>query len=332
MRRLVAVALASLCSIVSLVFMPLTASATATWQTTITKLPTYTTTHAFSVQYAVLSTRTDSFTVQLQQSNNGGEFFNCGSPRVTSDDPNPNAANGNSGSVPACIDNDGAYSFRFLVTPAEEGAQPTSSTSTIVDTIGPAAPIYGGKTQNGTNYVLRFTAPDTADVSTIQIFASTAKTYQAGDSTRIGLVSTSPNQQFSFAYTAPDGAARYFAIEAFDAAGNGSPVVGDPGTVVHPLASSANGGQSSNGSAAAAIAEGTTTTGGQVQGATSNGTVNAPGSGKTQKNSTGSGKVLGITTTNSSSSVWWYIVGAIIIVLLGWYYWLLRRRKLHARP
>ncbi len=322
MKRLIS-SLIGILSLVSLAVTPM-ASAATTWAATISKLPAYTTSHSFNVQYTILSTESQSFTVQLQQSNNGESFTDCGAAQLTTDDPNPNAANGNSGSVPACVTADGSYSFRFLVTPNEQASEPTATTSTTVDSVGPAAPTYSGKTQSGNTYVLSFSAPSTADVSTIQVFASTGKTYQAGESTRVGNLSASPNQSFSFSYTAPDSATRFFAIEAFDAAGNGSPTVGDPGTVVNPVRFVSQGGQ---GGGTAGTAGAQTASAGSVLGATTTGNgsghVNAPGTSQTKKN----GKVLGAATTtgNSTTAKWFAGIGSAVIILAILYYWLYGR-------
>ncbi len=325
MKRLFSSLIGTL-SLLVLAAMPIASA--ATWEATISQLPTYTTTHNFNVQYTVLSTQPDTFDVQLMQKGPGaGDFTPCGAIQHTSDDPH--ATNGNSGTVPACVSAEGNYSFEFVVNRnVQEGtdSQTTAITSTTVDTVAPGAPSYHGKTQSGNTYTLSFTAPGDSDVTHVQIFTSTGKTYPAGDSTRVGDVTVSPNQDRTFTYTAPDGATRYFAIEAFDAAGNGSPTVGDPGTVVNPVRFVSVGGQGGGGGAGAGTATTSTTTG-QVQGAsttapnTTTGQVNAPGSSNNSKNN---GKVLGAATVvNHNNKTAWIasISGAVALILLALYYW-----------
>jgi hypothetical protein len=212
---------------------------------------------------------------------------------------------------------------------AEEDTQTTATKNVHVDATGPAAPIYGGKTVSGKTYTLNFTAPSTPDVSHVQIFASTNQTYQASDATRVGDISVSPNQSKTFTYTAPDSTPRYFALQAFDAAGNGSPTVGDPGTVVNPVRFINQGGTGAAGSAGAGAGGGANTAavtagGGQVQGVTTennNGEINAPG--KSNNTDKKNGSVLGAETTKQSSSKKaWLATGGILLLLLAAYYWI----------
>ena len=325
MKRLVSSLFGAL-SLLLLAAAPMAAAASQTWTANINQLSAYTTAHNFNVQYNVLSTEQSNFCVQLFN-NGGGE----GSPVATANtqvggDQNTNY--GNSGSFPVSVAADGAYTYTVVVHKTDctntEDQQTAGTTSTTVDTTAPGAPSYHGKTQSGNTYTLSFTAPSDADVTHVQIFTSTAKTYQAGDSTRVGDVTVSPNQDKTFSYTAPDGAARYFALEAFDAAGNGSQTVGDPGTVVNPIRFVNQGGQgggttgtgSAQTAAAAGSVLGATTTGSS---GTGSGHVNAPGTSQTKKN----GKVLGAATSagNSTSAKWFAGIGSAVIILAILYYW-----------
>ncbi len=200
------------------------------WQVDISQ-PAAQNARTFDVQYTVLSTGTDSFTVKLYQ--NG-----IVAPLQTDDtSTDPNAFNGNSGTFAVSVLADGDYTY-YLAASRDSSADPIQTTSPItvhVDATAPAAPAYNGKTQSGNTYILSFTAPTDTDVKNVQIFASTSTTYTANASTRIGDIVVTPGQSQSFSYNAPDGAVRYFALEAFDTAGNGSTLVGDPGIVVNAV-------------------------------------------------------------------------------------------------
>lgn len=303
------------------------AAAFTTWTANISQLPATMNTRSFNVQYTVLSTEADTFTAQLKQSTDGGATYaNCGVAQNTSTDPND--VNGGSGALPACVTGDGDYRFEIVIIRdgGEGDSQTVGPTSTHVDATAPGAPVYGGKTQTGNSYVVKFTAPSDSDVTTVKVFASTSKTYTANSATQVGSVAVSPNQSTSFSYTAPDGATRYFSVQAFDAAGNGSSLVGDPGTVVTPVRVVNNGAAAStNGGSAVQTAAATTSTStGQVQGvSTTNGQVNAPGQSKTNN-----GKVLGVeATAKGSSNLGWYFLGGVVVILAGAYYWFFMRGK-----
>lgn len=316
MKRLIATIATSAVLVGSLVG----SAAADTWTGTISQLPATMNTHNFNVEYNAFSLQANSFTAQLKVLAPGSEgYLPCGSTQDTSADPND--VNGGAGSinVAACVPSDGDYSFEVVITRDGTGGsdvQTVGPTSTHVDATAPGAPIYHGKTQAGNSYTLSFNAPSDSDVASVQIFASTSKTYTANATTRVGSVTVSPNGAYSFSYTAPDSATRYFSLQAFDTAGNGSAIVGDPGTVITPVRFiNQLGGSGSGGTASTAAA-----TTGQVAGAsTTNGQVNATGQSKTNQGN--NGKVLGSETVVNHSNTAWYVVGGLVILFAAAYYW-----------
>jgi hypothetical protein len=333
MKRLIT----SFVTTITMLFSLTGVAAAATWMASISQLPSTMNTHSFNVQYTVLSTQADSFTATLLESTNGGAYVQCGPSQDTNSDPND--VNGGAGALPACVSADGNYSFKVLITrdESEDPSQTVGPTNTHVDATAPAAPTYNGKTQSGNTYTISFTAPSTADVTNVKVFSSTSKTYTADSAHQVGNVAVEPGQTVNnFTYTAPDSSTRYFSVQAFDAAGNGSSLVGDPGTVVNPVVFVNQGGAVATAQTAAAT---TPATAGQVQGVStttpntgSTGQVNA--SGKSTSSSSNKGKVLGIATTNKSSKKgWYYGAGATILVLLAAYWFFNRNRKsLSSKP
>lgn len=307
-------------------------AAASTWAGTISQLPATMNTHNFNVQYTVLSTETDSFTAQLKVLAPGSEgYLPCGSTQDT--DVDANDFNGGNGTlnVAACVPTDGNYSFEVVITRDGTGGsdqQTVGPTSTRVDTTAPGAPIYHGKVQSGNTYTLSFTAPSDSDVSNVQIFVSTSKTYTAGPSTFVGKVGVTPNGNYTFAYTAPNSTPRYFALQAFDVAGNGSTIVGDPGAIVHPVVFVNNGAGSSVVTASATGSGASSSNGSSSNGSNgsnSSSQVGATGPSSTTKSNQKNGTVLGTDTVTHHHNTVWYIVGGVAIVLLALYYWFFSR-------
>ncbi len=320
MKRLIT-SFAAFLSLLTLAVAPM-ASAATYWQVNISS-PSTQNSRTFNVQYTVLATATADFSVQL---------FQDGSPPGSQQSTTTDASSavGNSGTFTVTVTADGTYAYKVTATcqPAADCAGSTKPSNTVnvtVDATAPGAPTYNGKTQSGNTYTVSFKAPGDADVTNVKVFASTSKTYTADSAHQVGNVAVSPNQSASFSYTAPDSTTRYFSVQAFDAAGNGSALVGDPGTVVNPVVFVNQGGTGAVAAAQAAAA----TPAGQVQGVstttanTGNGQVNAPGKSSSAKNN---GKVLGaeITVNNSSHKVW-YASGAVVLAILAIYYWFFAR-------
>jgi hypothetical protein len=234
--------------------------------------------------------------------------------------------NGNSWTQPVTVSADGTYIFKSVASNSNGDADKEVSTTVTVDTVVPGVPNYAGKTRSGNSYTLNFTAPS-GDVTEVRIYASTSNNFTANSSTQVGTVTVNASQAKTFAYTAPDSTERFFAVQAYDAAGNGSAFASDPNTVV--VAGQPEGGRGGgNAVTTAAAATGTNGANGQTQGATTgdndnNGQVSTDGSAST---STQNGDVLGAQTTGKQSkSTVWYITAGIIALAAAAYYALVTR-------
>lgn len=296
------------------------ASTNPYWIANISTLPTYMTTQKFNVQYDVTSTQPDSFTAELYVSTDGGATYPsvpCNTQDTNSD---ANDVYGGSGTLPACISTDGAYTFKVVVTRdgSSDPAQ-TFTTNTQVDSMAPNAPSYAGKTISGDTYTLSFSAPSNSDVNSVSIYASTSKTFTADSSTLVGSVNVAANQTYTFSYTAPNSTIRYFALQSYDKAGNGSTLVGDPGVIVTPVITTSsvqNGPVSNDNTSSGQVLGSTTTANGS---GTSTGQINAIGQSSKQNPKSNKGKVLGTSATKnklSSSAKVWETTGAVLVALI----------------
>jgi hypothetical protein len=313
MKRFIAQLIATLALVLGASGMAYASPSNPNWSLKVYAPQSPSTSSTVNVEYKVLSVDPHDFAVSLYED----ELPTAVATNHTQVEGDPNTAYGNSGSFSVSLPN-GHHSFHVVAVNQSDNADSDSAnTSVDVDATGPSAPAYGGKTQSGNSYNITFTAPNDADVASVKIFASTSKTYTANSSTQVGVVSVSPNQTVHFSYNAPDSATRYFSVQAYDAFGNGSSLVGDPGTVVTPVrVVGGHGGTSAT----------TTSAGnGQVQGATTNsGETNASGQSSTTKKN---GKTLGAHTStkksSSSHTLANLLEGAVLVLLIlgGLYYW-----------
>ena len=331
---------ASVLATIALLFAPVLALAAPYWEVSIST-PASQRSHSFMVEYTVLSTESDSFTVNLIRDGVGV----AAPAQNTSSDPD--AINGNSGSFAVTVPTDGDYSYHVEATRdgSADGVKATASRTVHVDATAPDAPKYNGKTNAGNSYVISFTAPSSPDVTHVQIFAATSTTYQASDATRVGDVAVSPGQSTSFSYTAPSSTVRYFAVQAFDAAGNGSTIVGDPGITVTNVRTTSTPNSGVNTAVATPGAFGTAGTAnnpaaanaanGSVLSATTTapgGEVNATGNSKTTTPAN-KGKVLGTEITKpSSSQTGQWTVGVLALIAGAAAYYVFQRRRSVRKP
>ena len=318
MKRLIA----SLASTAAMLFAGLggsfVAAANGFWSLNVSQLNQYTTSRSFNVQYTVLSTmQGTNFCVQLFQ---GDDLLATQNTLNLSD---PNTQFGDSGTFPVTVQADGPYTYTVTANMGSCAApQDTKSgtTNTIVDTVAPGAPNYLGKAASGSNTTVNFTAPSDSDIATVNIYAGSSKTYDGDNAHLLKTVAVSAGQTYHETVNASP--SLFFSVQAFDQAGNGSSIVGDPGTVVNPVRFV------NNGVTAGGTGGGGATTTGQVLGvATGNGAnstngnssqgeVNAPGSSKTNKTNNNDGKVLGVATTNNNNT-WWQWTGIVIVILFA---------------
>jgi len=137
---------------------------------------------------------------------------------------------GNSGKceVNSVFGDQGTYQFKVE---ANAGGEIVSdSTSVQYDNSGPGDPKdYNKEKVSNCEYKIHFKSADDAGATVkIEIYRSENTSFNTDDGTRVGSVSLSSNEAKDFPDTIPNcDKTYYYAIRAFDAAGNGSGVVGD---------------------------------------------------------------------------------------------------------
>lgn len=173
-----------------------------------------------------------SISVQCFWRKDGGPWNALGSA-ITVIPGGNNTANCQTGSNE--INNDGS-TYDFYAT-ANDGVNPAVTTQIVsvsYTRAGPGTPTNYSKDKTAScTYKIKFhTADDSGKTVKVEIYRSTNTTFSADGGTKIGIVSIGSNTDGSYTDNVPDcNATYYYAIRAFDSAGNGSGVVGDSQTV-----------------------------------------------------------------------------------------------------
>jgi hypothetical protein len=220
---------------------------------------------------------------------------------------------------PSFMNTDGTYQFEAIATSSETVT--SNAVSVDYDTSGPETPSYTGKDRvNTCDYKVKFrTADDGGKTVKVEVYRSENTSFDANDGSRVDTITIGSNLDGSSTTTPPScDKEYYFAIRAFDIAGNGSGVVGD--SVVHTTSTLPASGQAgpSSGALQGAVAAGTA---GNVLGR-----ATGPTGGATE------GSIMGDTTTPSaeveyvapapapvSKKVIALVGGVLILIGLAWY-------------
>ncbi len=254
----------------------------------------------FNVEFTALSTNAgDNLDVALFQ--NGSQI----NSRTTT------KPFGDSGTFAVTVPADGNYQYYFT---ANNGSTTVSSaTKTVtVDTAASAPLAYGGTTRNGNSYTVSFTVPAGSDITQVRVFSSAAPNFTADGSTEVGVINVTPGQTVTFTYNSPDNRQRFTAVQAFDAAGNGSTLTGDANTNVNQGLGLPAGGVLLAAAGAAAVAG--------AANDDQDGQVNADGNSTTDGVRQSDGDVLGteaastVASGNSNSSTIAYLIIAALIL------------------
>lgn len=146
------------------------------------------------------------------------------------------ASGGNSGNCDtssSILSSNGTYSF--FITAIAGGDSVDSATVTVdYNTSGPGTPTnYGKEKIDSCTYKIHLrSADDTGKTVKVEIYRSDSTSFNLDNGTRVGTVTIGSSTDADFNNTVPDCNKTYFyAIRAFDSAGNGSGVVGDSVTV-----------------------------------------------------------------------------------------------------
>lgn len=180
--------------------------------------------NSFKIGFVTLDIQGRSVTVKcLKKGPSEGSFTQFGSDFVF-------AGGGNSGNcevTSSIISSQGTYQFKVTAQAGAEEAE-SSTVSVSYATDSPSTPSYSKEQLSSCDYKIKFKTADDGRTAKVKIYRSTATSFTADSSTEIGTVNIGPNLEGSFTNSVPDcSKTYYFAIRAFDDAGNGSGVASD---------------------------------------------------------------------------------------------------------
>lgn len=242
----------------------------------------------FNVSFVALDLQGRTVTVKcFQKGPSDGAFSQFGSSQTFTNGGNSgNCAVDNS----VMNDGEGSYAFKVEATAGDgTGDNFDDETTTVTyDTSGPGdLRDYSKNRTNACEYTIHFkTANDAGATVKAELYRSDTVPFNADNGTRIQVISIGSDESKNVTDTPPDcSKTYYYAARAFDAAGNGSALIGDNVstiTVINPTGSPAQGAIPLNGG---------TNTGGSVLGQESTtGAIGATGT---------SGETLGETSPSA---------------------------------
>lgn len=188
--------------------------------------------NTFNITFVALDTENSPVSVQCYKSGptDGGVFSAFGGVINLSNGGNTDLCQVGSGVI---SEGNGIYQFKVT---AVGSSTVTSNPPVSVDynNSTPGAPVSFSKNNlDGCNYKINFrTAPDGGKTVKVVLYRSVNSNFDVNSGTQVDSVNIGSDTDGSFNNHAPDCTKTYyFAIRAFDAYGNGSPVVGDSTTV-----------------------------------------------------------------------------------------------------
>lgn len=191
--------------------------------------------NTFDINFVTLDTAGNPITVKcFKKGPSDGGFVQFGADISL-------AAGGNSGNCPvtgSTVVGDGSYQFK-----AQANGTDSNTATVAYNTSGPDTPTNYSKEQvSSCIWRIKFkTANDGGKTVKVEVYRSSATSFNADGGTRVATVSIGSNTDGSADISSPDcSKTYYFAIRAFDSAGNGSGVVGDSVTNVTTTAPTAS--------------------------------------------------------------------------------------------
>lgn len=240
---------------------------------------------------------------------------------------------GNSGvcSVDGSVVNDGqgTYSFRVEATAGDGTGDnfDSETTSITYDTSGPGDVLgYSKNKTNSCEYTIHFqTANDSGQTVKVELYRSDVVPFNADHNSRIQSIPIGSNEARDTTDTIPDcNKTYYYAVRAFDSAGNGSALVGDNVsniTVINPTGSQAQG--------AIPVTGAGTNLGGSVLGLAGSSGPTGTAGGETLGDTQQSSEAAEVTSTpaaSSTSSTRNFAIFGLVALLVALGYYLLKRR------
>ncbi len=190
------------------------------------------TNQSFNLTFVVLDTdSSQTITVTcFKQGPSDGGFVAFGSP-VTLAPSGGNSGTCNVGT--SVLTQNGTYNFQVTATDAGSGTATSNSVSVVYNTSGPGTPTNWSKNKTSCTYTIGFvTANDSGKTIKVNVYRSDQTNFSLDGGTLVGTIGIGSNTPGSFPDTPPDcSKTYYYAIRAFDTAGNGSGVLGDSQTV-----------------------------------------------------------------------------------------------------
>jgi hypothetical protein len=250
---------------------------------------------------------------------------------------NAGGSSGNCAVDSAVVPTDGTYQFHIKATAGSESIT-ASDVSVEVVTNGPGTPTNYRRTKvsDCENNIKATTASDEGKTVRVEIYRSAKTSFTLDAATLIKSLEVGSNQPINYTDTEPNcGDTYYYAIRAFDSAGNGSGVVADERTVTRTTGGGTRTITSTvNAPGAIPVAAGGAAVGNQAGGDATGGTVagkeTVPSS--AEQNSDDQGQVLGEEAAKAEESQnileRHKALSAIgIFILLGIIYYAAKRRK-----
>lgn len=176
---------------------------------------------AFIVDYVVLDTDKDYVNITCEKKNPADTFFTLLNKTTTK-------AGGDSG-ICAIKESDfgteGTYTVK--VSAQANTKEASEEVAVLYKSTGPKKPSYIEKEKiDSCEYKIRIKTSEDKNISYIEIYRSSKKDFTVGASTRIKTVDIGPNEVYKFTHKlyGNDCGNSYYAVRAFDAAGNPSDV------------------------------------------------------------------------------------------------------------
>lgn len=182
---------------------------------------------SFDLKFVALDLQGRTVTVKcLKQGPSDGGFTQFGS-----DQPFINGGNSGTCSVSGVFGAEGTYAFKVEAR-AGDGAGDNfddDSTSVVYDSSGPGDLKDYNKAKNACEYKIHFkTADDSGATAKVEVYRSDTVPFNADSGSRIQTIAIGSNTEKDTTDTPPDcNKSYYYAVRAFDSAGNGSALVGD---------------------------------------------------------------------------------------------------------
>jgi hypothetical protein len=219
--------------------------------------------------------------------------------------------------------------YQFYATTQADAELETSNTVTVdYNTSGPGTPgNYSKETSGSCDYKIKFhTADDAGKTVKVEVYRSENTSFTADNGTRVDTVVIGSNTDGQSITTKPDcSKTYYFAVRAFDSAGNGSGVVGDSEIHVTTTSTTTTSGTTggASGTSGGAIPAGTA---GNVlgQGTGPSGGAMGP-SGTVMGESTPSAETITTTPDKGPSKKTIALIGGAILLLIA--AWMLRKKN-----